>query len=166
MVFENGGPVLGDRDDELGGEGRGFGVLVGGREHVPIAADGLIYLHGDGRVFVIAQRNFKFHFPNVGVNALVVRLLVLGDDIESVANVNVDVFVFRGVVDAVFAGEENAALRVLLIDTDVACRERNAQAVLFFISEFVIDHHGIFQVRAGILLVAVVVALAVDNEDL
>src|SRR5260370_18970204 len=88
-VLQDGSAVLGDRDDELGGEGGGLGVLVGGREHFPIATDGFVDLHGDGAVFVVAQGNFKFHFPNVGVDALVVRLFVLGHDIEGVADVDV-----------------------------------------------------------------------------
>src|SRR6266481_1720838 len=108
-VFEDGSAVLGDRDDELGGEGSGLGVLVGGREHFPIAADGLVHLHGDGRIFVVAQRYFKLHFPNVGVDALVVRLFVLGDDVKGVADVDVHEFVLRSVLDTVFAGEANAA---------------------------------------------------------
>src|SRR5258707_1685766 len=109
-VFEDGSAVLGDGDDELGGEGGGLGVLVGGTEHFRIATDGFVDLHGDGAVFVVAQGNFKFHLPGVGIDALVVRLFVLRDDVKSVADVDVHEFVFRGVVDAVFAGKENAAL--------------------------------------------------------
>ncbi len=58
---------------------------------------------------MVAQGNFKFHFPSVRVDTLVVGLLVFGNDIESVADVNVHEFVFGGVVDAVFAGKEDAA---------------------------------------------------------
>jgi hypothetical protein len=53
-VFQHRRAVFGDGDDELGREGRSLGVLVGGREHLPIAADGFVHLHGDGAVFVIA----------------------------------------------------------------------------------------------------------------
>src|SRR3979490_2470063 len=82
-VFGGGGAVLGYWNDELGGESCGLFVFVGGSEHLPIAADGFVDLDGDGRVFVVAQSDFKFHFPGVGVNALVVGLFVLGDDVES-----------------------------------------------------------------------------------
>jgi len=42
----------------------------------------------------------QIHFPNVSVNALVIRLLVFGDDVEGVADVDVHEFVFGGVIDA------------------------------------------------------------------
>ena len=58
---------------------------------------------------MVAQRDFKFHFPSVGIDALIVGLLVLGDDVEGVADVDVHVLVLGGVIDAVFTGEENPA---------------------------------------------------------
>ena len=100
----------------------------------------------------------------MGVNALVVGLLVLGDHVESVADVDVHVLIFGRVVDVVFAGKENATLGVFLVDADVARGERNPEPGFFFIFEFVINHDGIFQRGAGILLVAIVVALAIDYE--
>src|SRR5229473_4263436 len=51
------------------------------------------------------------------------------------------------------------------IDADVACGKWNAETRFFFIFEFVVDHDRIFQRRAGILLIAVIVALPVDHED-
>ncbi len=75
---------------------------------------------------MVAQGDFKLHFPNVSVDALVVGLLVLGDNIEGVADVDVHEFILGGVVDTVFAGKENAAFGVLLVDADVACRKGNA----------------------------------------
>src|SRR5690348_3548240 len=108
-VAQDGSAVFVDGDLELSGESGGLGVLVGGVEHFPVAADGLVDLDGDGRVLVVAQSDFKFHFPSVRVDALVVGLLALGDDVESVADMDDDVFVFGSVVDAVFADEEDAA---------------------------------------------------------
>ena len=67
--------------------------------------------------------------------------------------------------NAIFTGKENAALRIFLINAHVACRKRNAQAVFLFIFELVIDHHGILQRRSGSLLVVVIKALPVHDED-
>ena len=108
-VAQDRGAVLVDGDLELSGESGGFGVLEGGVKHFPVAADGLVDFDGDGRILVVAQSNFKFHFPSVRVNALVVCLLALGDNVESVADMDDYVFVFGSVVDAVFADEEDAA---------------------------------------------------------
>src|SRR5260370_7875522 len=69
-IFEDGSAVLGDRDDELGCEGGGLGVFVGGREHFPIAADGLVHLHGDGAAFGVAQCHLKFTFPAAAIEPL------------------------------------------------------------------------------------------------
>src|ERR1700676_548469 len=117
---QDGGAVLLYGDFELGGEGGGLGVLVGGREQVPVAADGLVDFDGDGGVFVVAQGDFKFHFPGVIVDALVVGLLAFGDDVEGVADMHGDGFVFGSVIDAVFADEEDAAFGIFLVDADVA----------------------------------------------
>src|SRR5207249_2079384 len=59
---------------------------------------------------------------------------------------------------------EGRRLGVFLVDADVARGERNPEPGFFFIFEFVINHDGIFQRGAGILLVAIVVALAIDYE--
>ena len=164
-VFEDRRGVGGDGNLELGGECGGFGEFVGGAEHFPFAADRLVDFDGDGRVLVIAESNFVFEFPCVGVDVFVVGLLALSDDVESVADVDGDVFVLGSVVDAVFADEEDAAVGIFLVDADVAGGERNAEAGFFFILEFVIDHDGIFDGRAGSLRVAVVVVVAIDDED-
>ena len=123
-------------------------------------------MHGDGCVLVVAQRDFKFHLPDVARYALVVGLLVFGDHIKSVADMNVDVLIFGGVVDAILAGKENAAFGVLLIDTDVTRRKRNSEAGLFFVFELVIDHHGIFQRCSWVLCIVVIVVLPVHDENL
>src|ERR1700730_958564 len=109
-VFEDGGAVFVDGDAELGAPGGGLGELVGGGEHVPIAADGLVDLDGDGRVLVIAQGYLEFHLPDVGVDALVVGLFALGDYVEGVADVHGDGFVLGSVIDMVFADEEHSTL--------------------------------------------------------
>src|ERR1700730_5441924 len=83
-VFEDGGAVFVDGDAELGGPGGGLGELVGGGEHVPIAADGLVDLDGYGRVLVIAESDLEFHLPQAVAEALVVGLLALGDYVEGV----------------------------------------------------------------------------------
>ena len=110
----------------MGGEGGGFGEFVAGIQHLPVAADGFVYLDGDGTVFVIPQSNFVFHFPGVGVDFLEVGLFALGDYVEGVADVNGDAFVFGRVADAVFPDEEDSALGVFLINADVACGQRHA----------------------------------------
>src|SRR5882762_3569104 len=119
-VFEDGGAIFVDGHFELGGPGGGLGEFVGGGEHFPVAADGLVDLDGDGRVLVVAQGDLEFHFPDASGYALVVGLLALGDDVKGVADVHGDGFVFGGVIDAVFADEEHAAFRVFLIDAQVA----------------------------------------------
>src|SRR6266446_9962159 len=124
-VFEDGGAVFVDGDFELGGPGGGLGEFVGGGEHFPIAADGLVDLDGDGRVFVVAQGDLELHFPDVGVDAFVIGLFALGDYVEGVADVDGDGFVFGRVVDVVFADEKDAALGILLIDAEVAGGQRH-----------------------------------------
>src|SRR5713226_9976375 len=76
-VLEEGGAVFVDGHLELGGPGGGLGEFVGGGEHFPIAADGLVDLDGDGRVLVVAQGDLELHFPNASGYALVVDLLAL-----------------------------------------------------------------------------------------
>ena len=70
---------------------------------------GSLHLDGDGDVFVVAQGDFEFHFVDVGGDFLEVGLFAFGDDVEGVADVDGDVFVFGSVVDAIFADEEDAA---------------------------------------------------------
>src|SRR6266403_246145 len=125
-VLEDGGAILGDGHLELGGPGGGLGEFVRGGEHFPVAADGLVDLDGDGRVLVVAQGDLEFHLPDASRDALVVGLLALGDDIEGVADVHGDGFVFGCVIDVVFANEEDAAFRVFLIDTQVAAGQGHA----------------------------------------
>src|SRR5437667_1038503 len=150
-VFQHGLAVCGHRNSELGRKGSRLGVLVGRIKHLPIAADRLVHLHGDGCVLVVAQRDFKFHLPDVARYALVVGLLVFGDHIKSVADMNVDVLILGGVVDAILAGKENAAFGVLLIDTDVTRRKRNSEAGLFFVFELVLTIPGTFHRSSWLL---------------
>src|SRR5215469_3688877 len=84
-VLEDGGPVLRHWNFELSGPRRRFGEVVRVGEHFPVTADGFVYFDNDGRILVIAQRDFKFHFPGVVVDAFVVGLFALGDDVKSVA---------------------------------------------------------------------------------
>src|ERR1035438_3965198 len=119
-VLERGGGVRVYRDLELGGEGCGFGEFVGGGEHFPGAPYGLVYFYRDGGVFMVAEGQFEFHLIDVVGNFLKVGLFALGDDVESVAAVDGDGFIFGSVGDVVFADEEGAAFRILLVDTDVA----------------------------------------------
>ena len=115
---------------------------------------------------MVAQGDLILEFPGVRVHVLVIRLLMLGHDVEGITDVDADLFVFGCVIDAVFPREKDAALGVFLINAHIAGRQRNAQAVFFFVFEFVVDHHGIFQRRAGGLLIAIVGTLAVDGENL
>ena len=64
-VAQDGGAVFVDGDIELGGPGACFCEFVTGIQHFPVAADGFVYLDGDGAVFVVANRDFKFHFPDI-----------------------------------------------------------------------------------------------------
>ena len=109
-IFQHGLAVFGDGNVELRRERRRLGVLVGGSKHFPIATNGLVHFDDDGPIFVIANGDFEFHFPDVAGNAFVIGLLVFGDHVEGVSDVNVDGLVLRRVVNAVFTGEENAAL--------------------------------------------------------
>ena len=78
-----------------------------------------------GDVFVVAQGDFEFHFVDVGGDFLEVGLFVLGDDVEGVADVDGDGFIFGSVIDAVFTDEEHAALGIFLVDADVAGGQRH-----------------------------------------
>jgi len=82
---------------------------------------------------VVAQGDFEFHFPDIGRDAFEVGLFAFAHDIEGVTDVNGDVFVLGGVVNAIFADEENAAFGVLLVDADIAGRNGDAQAGFFVI---------------------------------
>jgi len=62
------------------------------------------YLHGDGPSCG-SQRDFKFHFPGVGVDAAVVRLTCARRRVESVSDVDVDIFVLGVWYDAVFTAK-------------------------------------------------------------
>lgn len=104
-VLQDRGAVFVHGDEKLSGEGGGFGEFVAGIQHLPVATDWLVYLDGDGAIFVITQGNFIFHFPGVRVDFLEVGLLALRDYIEGVADMNGDVFVFGSVADTVFADE-------------------------------------------------------------
>src|SRR5215469_3780851 len=155
-VLQDRGAVFRHGNVELRREGRRFRVLVAGRDHFPIAADGFVHLDDDGGVLVAAQGDLILEFPGVGIDVFVVGLLVLGDDVESIADVDADLFVFGSVIDAVFSREKDAALGVFLINPYIAGGEGDAQAVFFFVFEFVVDHHGIFYRRSGGLLIAIV----------
>src|SRR6266436_6306605 len=87
-VLEDGGAILVDGDAKSCGPGGGLGEFVGGGEHLPIAADGFVDLDGDGRVLGVAQAALEFPFPEMRVDALVICLLAIGDDVEGVAEMH------------------------------------------------------------------------------
>src|SRR5882762_7347436 len=100
----------------------------------------------------------------MSVDVLVVGLFAFADDVEGVADVNVQEFVFGSVVDAVFADKKNVALGIFLIDADIARGHGHAEAGFFVVLKFVEDHDVVFERRSGAVLIVVVEILAVDHE--
>src|SRR5437899_6173586 len=141
-----------------------FSCFCRSRKHLPIAANGFVYLDGNRRVLVIAQGDFKFHLPQPAAEALVVRLFALADHVKGVADFHGDEFVFRRVVNVVLADKEQAAFRILLIDAHIARRKWNAQPGLFFVLELVKNHDGILQRRTGVLRIVIVEVLPVHDK--
>jgi hypothetical protein len=75
---------------------------------------------------VVAQRHLELHLVDVRGDLLEVGLFALGHDVEGGADLQIQRFVLRRVVDAVLADELRAATRVGLIYAHDACRHRHA----------------------------------------
>ena len=99
-------------------------------------------------------------------NLLEVGLVALGDDVEGVADLEVQRFVLRRVADAILADELHAALRVGLVDAHRARRHRHPQSGLLLVLELVIHLHDVLDRRSRVLRVAVVEVLAFDDVAL
>ena len=102
----------------------------------------------DRRRLVVAQHDFVLDLVDVRRDLLEVDLLPLGDDVERVADLEVEHLVLRRVVDAILADELRAALRVGLIDADDAGRHRHAEARFLLVLELVEDLHDVLDRRA------------------
>src|SRR4029079_4594096 len=104
-IVERGAPVGRDRDAELRGPCIGPGPLVRRAQDSPGAAYGLIHFDRDGRGLVIAEEDLVLDLVDVRANLLEVDLFPLGDDIESVSDLQFECLIGRGVLDAVLAHE-------------------------------------------------------------
>ena len=71
----------------------------------PGAAYGLIHFDRDGRGLVIAEDDLVLDLVDVRADLLEVGLFPLGDDIESVSDLQFECLIGRGVLDAVLAHE-------------------------------------------------------------
>src|SRR5947209_17188625 len=83
-ILEHGSTILGDGDVELRGPSFGFGPLVSGFQHLPVATDRLVDLHGDGRFLVVAQSDFKLHLVCRLVLENKIGLLALADNVKGI----------------------------------------------------------------------------------
>src|SRR5437868_9188018 len=108
-IFQDRCAVLRDRQHELRRPRRGLLPGVRGVEHAPGAADRLVHFDGDRRRLVVAKRNLVLHFVHVRRDLLEVDLAALAGDVERVADLEVQLFVLRRVVDPIFADELHAA---------------------------------------------------------
>ena len=88
------------------------------------------------------------------------------DDVEGVADLEVQRLVLRRVVDAILADELHAALRVGLVDAHDARRHRHAEPGSLFVLELVEHLHDVLDRRAGVLRVVVVERLPFDDVAL
>ena len=132
-------------------------------QHPPRAADRLVHLDRHRHVLVVAQRDFVLDFVARRADLLEVGLVPLADDVERVPDLQLDGFVLRGVRNAVFADELDAAFRVGLIDADDTGRHRRAETRLLLVPELVIDLDDVLERRSGVLEVVIVEGLALDD---
>jgi hypothetical protein len=79
--------------------------LLGRPQDLPGAANRLVDLDRHRDRLVVTQRDLEFHLVNVGRDLLEVGLLALADDVEGVADLQVDDLVLRRVVDVILADE-------------------------------------------------------------
>jgi CubicO group peptidase (beta-lactamase class C family) len=108
-VPQHGRPVHRDRHHELRRPRFRLRPLVRRLEHAPRAADRLVHLDRDRRGLVIAKRDLVLNFVHARRDLLEVGLLALADDVERVADLEVQRLVLRRVVDAVLTDELHGA---------------------------------------------------------
>ena len=92
---------------------------------------------------MIAQLDLDvfFHPFRVGVDAKI-HLAALAHDIKCAAEFDAHLFVFRRVIDAIFANKFQAVVRrVQLADADASRRQRHAHIIFFAIFEAEINVH-------------------------
>ena len=112
---------------------------------------------------MVAEHDLELDLVHVRRNLLEVDLLALGDDVEGVADLDVDGFVLRRVCDPILADKLQAALRVCLVDADHAGRHRHPEPGLRLVLELIEHLHIVLERRAGVVCVAVVERLPVDD---
>src|SRR5882672_9960556 len=138
-VLQDRRAIFVDRHLKLRGKRGGLREFICRADHLPISADRFVDLDGDGRVFVIPQRDLILEFVQPVGELLVIGLFALGDDVKGVADVQADAFVLGSVIDMVFADEQRTAARVGLIYADRARRQWHSEPSLVFVLEFVKD---------------------------
>ena len=115
---------------------------------------------------MVPQRDLVLDLVRVRGDLLEIDLVAVARDVERVADLQIHGLVFRRVSDAIFADELDAALRVGLVDAHDTGRHRHAESAVLFVLELVVHLHLVLDRRAGMLRVAVVVRLAVDDVAL
>ena len=117
-------------------------------QHPPRAADRLVHFHAHRHSLVIPQRDLELDLVDISRNLLEVCLIALGDDVEGVADLEVQRFVFWRVADAVLTHELHAALRISLVDAHSSRRHRHPQSGLLLVFELVIDLNDVLDRRS------------------
>ena len=155
------------RAGDLRREGERVGVFLRGglaRLHQrPVAADGLADDDLVGLVLVVAERDLPGGLGRAATEDVVVGLLAIADDVEGLAHLDGDLFVARGVIDAVLADELLHPALVRLVDADGALRERHAQVVLLAVLELEEDAHLL--VRGDLAVLAAKVAVVAHEHE-
>ena len=86
---------------------------------------------------MITQGDLHFDFVDVARDSLKILLLALRNDVEGVANLQIERFVLRRVIDPVLTDKLQAAVRIRLVDTDRSRRHRHAEARLLLVLELI-----------------------------
>src|SRR5262245_40156976 len=134
-VFEDGVALRRHRHLELRRPRRRLGGVVRRANHAPRSTERLVDFDADRDRLVVANRDLVLHLVDVRCDLLEIDLIPFADDVEGVADLEVQRLVLRRVVDAILADELHAALRILLIDANRAGRHRHPEAALLFVLE-------------------------------
>src|SRR5882672_173301 len=149
-VLQDRRAIFVDRHLKLRGKRGGLREFIRRADHLPISANRFVHLDGDGRVFVIPQRDLVLEFVQPVGELLIIGLFALGDDVKRVADVQADGFVLGSVIDAVFANKQRAAAGVGLIHADRARWQWHSESGLVLVLEFVKDLHSVLHGRSGL----------------
>ena len=76
---------------------------------------------------------------------VVVGALAFADDVESIARIDADHFVFRCVIDRVFSDELQAAVGVSAVEAQASLGQRDAEMIRFRVLQFL--HHPNLGIR-------------------